>query len=131
MPTLPAEAAESFSLSVEIAKFIVPRLKAFKEQCVAYPVNVINPRDNASTLSSSEWVDILSDMIFAFELCISDNEENLVDIPKDLDFGYSVENSSVVMKDPRGIDLAPLRNARARQKRGLELFSVYFRSLWL
>ena len=53
-----------WDLSVPIAKFISPRLKAFKKNLGGYPVNLA---------SAKEWEETIDKMLYAFELIIDDN----------------------------------------------------------
>ena len=52
--------SETWSLDITIIKFVLPRLKVFKEVCCGCP----------STLTNEKWQDILDKMITAFELAI-------------------------------------------------------------
>ena len=54
---------ELWGLDYTIAKFVYPRLKAFKKICDTYPSNLS---------SFKEWQEILDKMILAFELLYED-----------------------------------------------------------
>jgi len=54
---------ETWDLSSTISMFILPRLKAFKEDTISYP----------SELTYKKWIKILSKIIKAFEIYIEDD----------------------------------------------------------
>ena len=72
--------SETWALYFGIAKYILPRLKRFREIPLGYPMG----------LSEMEWDEILADMITAFEIIVED------------DFEKEVENEPKVKK---GLDL--------------------------
>ena len=55
---------ELWNLDFTIAKFVLPRLRHFKELNCSYP--------HGNT--SEEWDEILDNMILAFEICAADDE---------------------------------------------------------
>lgn len=57
---------ETWSLSDTIAKFILPRLKRFKQVTCGYP----------EPLTEKEWDDILDKMIHSFEFLAGDHYSN-------------------------------------------------------
>lgn len=55
--------SETWSLDLRIAKFVLPRLKRFKE------ISITNPMD----LTEEEWDNILDEIIYAMEICSNDD----------------------------------------------------------
>ena len=84
--------SDCWNLDYIIAKFILPRLKRFNELIYSHP----------STLTITEWHEVLNKMIFSFESII-ENEE---------DFIESTEEREHKIQE------------------GLYLFSKYFKHLW-
>ena len=60
--------SETWSLDVTIAKFVLPRLKRFKELNMGYPDN----NQFGMPRTKKEWDDILDEIIFAMEFMSSD-----------------------------------------------------------
>lgn len=73
------DASELWSLDYNIARFIVPRLKAFKEETCGFP----------ASLSEKEWDEILDKMIKAFEDIINDKNDEKI---KEIDEGLNLFN---------------------------------------
>ena len=63
---------ELWNLDYHFCKWLVPRLKAFKEKTQGYPPNLKTPE---------EWEEILQKMIDGFEIYTSDFE-NIEDVKK-------------------------------------------------
>ena len=67
--------SELWNLNDSIARFIYPRLKAFSEDTISYPIG----------LTPKKWERILNDMVLAFKLIIEDDEdENGNLLPKEV-----------------------------------------------
>ena len=105
---------ELYDLDVTIARFILPRLMAFKEHCER------TPRLN---MTPEEWNEILDKMIYAFGRIACQTEE---DTPEYKAYIKAIWNNEE--------DLADLkRSAKASLKpisEGLSLYHKYYRSLW-
>lgn len=105
---------ELYDLDITIARFVLPRLIAFKQHS-EHP-----PRLN---ISSEEWNAILDKMIYAFDRIACQTEE---DTPEYKAYIKAIWNNEE--------DLADLkREAKASLKpisEGLSLFHKYYRSLW-
>lgn len=65
------DSTELWNLDVTITKFVLPRLKAFKEEIIGYPAN----------LSEKKWDKILDKIIAAFEI-LSNEDPFLYDDEK-------------------------------------------------
>jgi hypothetical protein len=91
---------ELYNLSYYLSKYILVRLKAFRDHNSTYP----------PILSYNEWLTTLDEMIWAFEWEVSGEIDN-PDTSKD---GWEVEYDIKWKKF----------------NKGLELFSKYFRELW-
>jgi len=93
--------SDCWNLDVTIAKFIIPRLKRFKEIKYEYPAEfIINDRYTWNTEASAinKWNEILDKMILAFDLEIKKCN------------GEKVDEEKI--------------------KEGLELFAKYYSKLW-
>ena len=55
---------DTWNIDVTTAKFVLPRLKKFKELTNGHPYEI----------TWEEWVEILDKMIYAFETCSSDDD---------------------------------------------------------
>lgn len=66
--------SEIWGLNYTLAKYILPRLKRFKEVCCSYPCE----------LTETEWKEILNKMIWSFQYIIKNDESNeLLEIMKE------------------------------------------------
>ena len=92
---------EILKLDITIAKFIVPRLKLFREREDSCPLRFDNEQ---------EWYDILDKMIKAFE-------------------HLTKCNSCICTDDPDWKDKENIRNREIKE--GLNLFAEYYRALWI
>lgn len=61
---------ETWSLCDSIAVFLVPRLKAFKEETIGYPVEFS---------SIEEWQAVLDKMIYSFESFLASKEDKIME----------------------------------------------------
>lgn len=96
---------EIWSLRTNIALFLLPRLKYFKEYNVSYPANLN---------SINEWIEILNKIILAFSSVLKDDSY----IPEKYLDQYN-ENITLARK-----------KYNEDIKEGLKLFSEYFFDLW-
>ena len=105
---------ELCDLDITIAKFILPRLMAYKQHYERTP---------RMTMTREEWEEILDKMIYAFERIACQTEE---DTPEYKAYIKAIWNNEE--------DLADLkRNAKASLKpisEGLSLYHKYYRNLW-
>lgn len=113
---------ETWSLDVSLAKYILPRLKKFKELNNGYP-----GMDEVDT--PEKWDEALDKMIQAFEYVI-DWDEYWLDDPRydytDIMFGDNKELYESIVENKRMEDIRRL----AAIKEGLQLFAKYYMSLW-
>lgn len=113
---------ETWSLDVNLAKYILPRLKKFKELNNGYP-----GMDEVDT--PEKWDEALDKMIQAFEYVIDWDEYWLDDSRydyTDVAFGDDKELYERIMKNKIAEDIRRL----AAIKEGLQLFAKYYMSLW-
>ena len=105
---------ELYDLDVTIARFILPRLMAFKKHCDT------TPRVN---MSREEWNEILDKMIYAFDRIACCRED---DTPQYKAYIKAIWNNEE--------DLADLKRAAKDSLKpiseGLSLFHKYYRSLY-
>jgi len=87
--------SDTYGIDVTLAKIIIPRLKRFKELNNGFPCN----------LTEKTWDEILDKMIFAFNKCAKQYDNN--------------EGESTWSKEDKEII-----------EEGLELFGKYFQDLW-
>lgn len=113
---------ETWSLDVNLAKYILPRLKKFKELNNGYP-----GMDEVDT--PEKWDEALDKMIQAFEYVI-DWDEYWLDDPRydytDIMFGDNKELYESIVENKRMEDIRRF----AAIKEGLQLFAKYYMSLW-
>lgn len=113
---------ETWSLDVTLAKYIIPRLKKFKELENGYL-----GRDEMDT--PEKWDEALDKMIQAFEYVI-DLDEYWIDDPKydytDIMFGKNKEFYEKIKENKITEDIRRL----AAINEGLQLFAKYYMSLW-
>lgn len=109
---------ETWSLDVNLAKYIIPRLKKFN----GYPgIGEMN--------TPEKWDEALDKMIQAFEYVI-DLDEYWIDDPKydytDIMFGDNKELYESVIENKRTEDVRRL----VAINDGLQLFAKYYMNLW-
>lgn len=113
---------ETWSLDVTLAKYIIPRLKKFKELENGYP-----GRGEMDT--PEKWDEALDKMIQAFEYVI-DLDEYWLDDPRydytDIMFGKNKEFYEKIKENKRSEDVRRL----AAINEGLQLFAKYYMNLW-
>lgn len=101
-----------WNLETTAAEWILPRLKALRENTIGYPTELE---------SFESWEAILDEMIFGFEFYLKEGEE------------YDRRCFSVkkkVSEEEFKIRLAEYETDRDRAQRGRELFGKWFGSLW-
>lgn len=113
---------ETWSLDVNLAKYIIPRLKKFKELNNGYP--------SISEMDTPEkWDEALDKMIQAFEYVI-DLDEYWLDDPRydytDIMFSDNKELYEGVIENKRTEDIRRLTAINE----GLQLFAKYYMNLW-
>ena len=113
---------ETWSLDVNLAKYIIPRLKKFKELNNGYPG--IGEMD-----TPEKWDKTLDKMIQAFEYVI-DLDEYWLDDPRydytDIMFSDNKELYEGVIENKRTEDIRRLTAINE----GLKLFAKYYMNLW-
>lgn len=113
---------ETWSLDITFAKYIIPRLKKFKELENGYP-----GRGEMDT--PEKWDEALDKMIQAFEYVI-DWDKYWLDDPRydytDIMFGKNKEFYEKIKENKRSEDIRRL----AAINEGLQLFAKYYMSLW-
>ena len=113
---------ETWSLDVNLAKYIIPRLKKFKELNNGYPG--IGEMD-----TPEKWDEALDKMIQAFEYVI-DLDEYWIDDPRydytDVMFGDDKELYESIVENKRMEDIRRL----VAINDGLQLFAKYYMNLW-
>lgn len=113
---------ETYSLDVNLAKYIIPRLKKFKKLNNGYPG--IGEMD-----TPEKWDEALDKMIQAFEYVI-DLDEYWLDDPRydytDIMFGKNKEFYEKIKENKITEDIRRL----AAINEGLQLFAKYYMSLW-
>ena len=113
---------ETWSLDVNLAKYIIPRLKKFKKLNNGYPgIGEMN--------TPEKWDEALDKMIQAFEYVI-DLDEYWLDDPRydytDIMFSDNKELYEGVIENKRTEDIRRL----AAINEGLQLFAKYYMNLW-
>ena len=105
---------ELYDLDVTIARFILPRLMAYKQHCERTPC--IN-------MSREEWNEILDKMIYAFERIACQTEEDTPEYKAYIKAIWDNEEDLADLKRAAKASLKPISE-------GLSLYHKYYRSLW-
>lgn len=113
---------ETWSLDVNLAKYIIPRLKKFKKLNNGYPgIGKMN--------TPEKWDEALDKMIQAFEYVI-DLDEYWLDDPRydytDVMFSDDKELYESIVENKRMEDIRRL----VAINEGLQLFAKYYMNLW-
>ena len=110
---------ETWNLDVTFARYIIPRLKKFKELSNGYP-------GDEEMDTPEKWDDALDKMIQAFEYVI-DYDSYWIGDPKYDYFSLSYEEGrEETIENLRAEDIRRL----AAINEGLQLFAKYYMSLW-
>lgn len=113
---------ETWSLDITFAKYIIPRLKKFKELNNGYP-------GTEEVNTPEKWDEALDKMIQAFEYVI-DLDEYWLDDPRydytDIMFGDNKEFYEKIKENKITEDIRRL----AAINEGLQLFAKYYMNLW-
>jgi hypothetical protein len=112
--------ADTWSLDISLAKWILPRLRYFKANLHSHPAD----------LSFEEWQGILDDIIYAFNYVVDEDKYLSECWPKDKDFSFTIVNHSIVWNDTRPADYSKLDPCLERYAKGMRYFCIYFRHLW-
>lgn len=113
---------ECWNLDYTIAKWILPRLKLFREETVGYPS--IDRKIYAETgemvgITFEDWQKILDEIILAFEQVLIDPMDICID--KNLNLKNKLDYKIYE-------NICEERNKKI--ERGLDLFKYYFQDLW-
>lgn len=97
-------ASDLWSLDCSIAKFVLPRLKNFRENLCGYPGN--------DEMTLEKWEDIIDSMIFSLDHIVRDlTDDSYCD-------------------DCREWDAEKVSTHFEKVQHGCELFGKYFQNLW-
>jgi hypothetical protein len=105
---------ELYDLDVTIARFILPRLMAFKKH---------NERTPRLTMSQEEWNEVLDKMIYAFERIACRTEEDTPEYKAYIKAIWNNEEDLAHLKQEAKASLKPISE-------GLSLYHKYYRNLW-
>lgn len=126
--------SELWNLDYNIAKYLLPRLKAFKKNTMSIP----------ASLTEDEWDNILDKMIIAFEYIIAEDSW-WIDDPRYDYINYCHFSHSLSVDGLRRVSITEegrakkIKEAHFREEKrrhavieeGLTLFAKYFRELWM
>ena len=104
---------ELWNFDNTIAKWILPRLKSFKKDSIAFPADLDSPE---------EWDEILDKMIWSFDYIVNQDKYEDVLIEKYKDNEFDEDGHYRWIKDAKELS--------AKCQEGLDLFGKYFRALW-
>jgi hypothetical protein len=141
---------ETWSLDFSLSKWILPRLKHFRNNLNGVPPNMekypadmcytghcVTPEDvekekpeDRYNLTLDEWKDRLDKMIYAFEFILTEDEINEKCYPADYKWGFKRDGNKLVWDDDRKPDYTYYKECEEKHKDGLRLFCCYFRHLW-
>lgn len=141
---------ETWSLGYTTAKWILPRLKYFRNNLHSVPPNLekgydtkehsmeLNSVDSEErfSLTLDEWKDKLDKMIYAFEFILT--EDDIVEkcYPADFNWGFKfgpedeMKACELIFFDTRKPDYTYYEECQARHVEGMKLFTLYYRHLW-
>ena len=105
---------ELYDLDITIARFILPRLMAYKKHCERTP---------RLTMSREEWDAILDKMIYAFERIACHTEEDTPEYKAYIKAIWNNEEDLADLKRAAKASLKPISE-------GLSLYHKYYRNLW-
>jgi len=105
---------ELCDLDITIARYILPRLLAFKQQCERTPT---------LTMKREEWDSILDKMIYAFNKIACQAEEDTPEYQAYIKAIWNNEEDLEQLKRDAKESLKPIAE-------GLQMFHKYYRSLW-
>lgn len=105
---------ELYDLDITIAKFILPRLIAYKQHCERTP---------RMTMTREEWDEILDKMIYAFERIACQTEEDTPEYKAYIKAIWNNEEDLTDLKRAAKASLKPISE-------GLSLYHKYYRNLW-
>lgn len=119
------ESTELWNLDLTIARFVLPRLIAFKKNNIGHP---------GEFKSKKDWDNVLDKMIAAFDLIINgDNilgKDEYQDIEKVI-FDNKIKGMKFVLnEEKRTARLDEINRQNEIIREGLGLFATYFRGLW-
>lgn len=118
--------SDTCGLDYTIAKFVLPRLKRFREIIETKDVGipVFSHEDFKYDREKKKWLKMLDDMVYAME-CIGS---------EDFDSPYTFDKESGIDEkgDIYGIHCDKIKQEKRdkRIQKGLKLFGEYFESLW-
>lgn len=104
---------ELWNLDNTIAKWILPRLKRFKKDSIAFPAELGIP---------DKWDEILDKMIWSFDYIVNQDKYEDEIMEKYKDNELDEEGHYRWIKDANELS--------KKCQEGLDLFGTYFRSLW-
>jgi len=128
---------EMWNCYVYLAKFILPRLQAFRNQDIhGYP-NDINSISNSRTVANKDdeefkeglkdWFKKIDEMIFAFEYALSDDSDKS---GANFYIKYYGENPYKIIDGQFQNNYEIIQEAHNRALKGFEYFGQYFLHLW-
>lgn len=113
---------ELWNLDYTIAKWILPRLKLYKNLTIGFPSidrKVYSETKEYKDITFEDWQNILDEIILGFEQILIDPLDIAID--KDLDFKNKTDYK--IYED--------ICNERQEKiERGLDLFKYYIQDLW-
>lgn len=124
--------SELWELAHYTAKFIYPRLKAFREMDrVGYPCTsniaaIPDPDKPDEQKEIDVWNEKLDKMIAAFDLILNEDKKKKFDFDEWLD---NINNDPYTKEEHKKTDEGYKRQRKIKEE-GLKLFAEYFETLW-
>jgi len=120
--------SETWSLDYTVARFIIPRLKFFRDNLHGHP----DRTPSGKPLTFEGWQEIIDKMIFSFEHIADESWEDKFympdpDIPEDAPMFD--ENGQYISR-LKDFDKKGYMAVQKKIDEGIKLFGLYFRHLW-
>ncbi len=127
--------SETWELPEATARWILPRLKYYRDHFTGTPFNYEEDCSGKSVdqsyLTPEEWRERLDKMIFAFEFII--NEDDIINkcYPADFDWGFHTgKDGGLIFNDNRNADYTYYDECVKKHEEGMKLYCTYYRALW-
>jgi hypothetical protein len=121
---------DSWNAEETLAHIIIPVLKQLRDTTHGYPNDFFTEEDEDGSKGMKEWKDTLNKMIWAFEQCTFDWEDQYYS--GEVDF-KPIEDKSSIVKGPNHTFKVDREGAKAHEEKmqeGFDLFAKYYKSLW-
>ncbi len=127
------EFRDAWDLSESCAKFMVPRLKYFRDNIQGVPIKKGGEMhdDGPDTYTIEEWRAMVEEMIFAFEFVLKRDDYLEACWPPNHEFKINIGKDGLMkFNDDVKPNYASYDLAYARHRAGLKTFCEFYNDLW-